>query len=187
MTVNRIHLRFKKLSDAREDYQWQTDPELCRLDAADTLVMAYKDYLAEYTFEMCYPTSDRHEFAVETQDGLHIGNCVYYNVNRAESRAELGIMIGNRDYWNRGYGEETVNLLLDYIFDKVALESVYLTTLDWNIRAHACFKKCGFSECGGINRDGFHFIMMVIRRSEWEKLGRSSKVDLSILAKPPVN
>ena len=183
----RIQLRCKKLSDAREDYEWQTDHELCRLDAAETLAMSYKDYLAEYTFEMCYPTSNRHEFSVETLDGQRIGNCVYYNVNQAESRAELGIMLGNRDYWNQGYGTETINLLLDYIFDKVELESVYLTTLDWNMRAHKCFKKCGFSECGELSRDGFHFIMMVIHRRKWEYLRYSANSTRNIPVKPPVN
>jgi RimJ/RimL family protein N-acetyltransferase len=183
----RIQLRTKKLSDAREDYDWQTDPELCRLDAAEILSLSYKDYLSEYTFELCYPTTGRHEFAVETLDGLHIGNCVYYNVNQAESKTELGIMIGNRDYWNQGYGVETVNLLVDHIFGKLSLERVYLTTLDWNMRARKCFKKCGFSDCGYITRDGFQFMLMVIHRREWENLRRSTLAAQNIPVQPPVN
>jgi [ribosomal protein S5]-alanine N-acetyltransferase len=187
IAIKRIQLRYKKLSDARQDYEWQTDSELCRLDAAETLSMAYKDYLSEFTFDLCYPSSSRHEFAVETLDGQHIGNCVYYNVNQAESKVELGIMIGNRDFWNQGYGAEAVNLLLDYIFSKNSLNSVYLTTLDWNMRAHKCFKKCGFSECGELTRDGLRFIMMAIHRNEWENLRRSSNTSCIIPIKPPVN
>jgi RimJ/RimL family protein N-acetyltransferase len=174
----RIQLRTKKLSDAREDFEWQTDPELCRLDAAEPLDMSYKDYLEEFTFEMCYPSSGRHEFAVETLTGLHIGNCVYYNVNQNESKTELGIMIGNRDYWDRGYGSETINLLLDYIFSKTSLEKVYLTTLTWNLRAQKCFKKCGFTDCGTLNRDSHQFILMVMQRREWENLRRSTESPL---------
>jgi ribosomal-protein-alanine N-acetyltransferase len=174
-TEKRILIRHKKLSDAREDYAWQTDPELCRLDAAVKLEISYQQYLAEYTFELCYPTSNRHEFAVENLKGEHIGNCVYYNVDDYEGKAELGIMIGNRNYWNQGYGVETVNTLLeDYIFRNTSLERVYLTTLDWNIRAHKCFRKCGFKECGIISRDGSLFKMMVIHREEWEELRMES-------------
>ncbi len=171
--TKRIQLRAKKLSDAREDYEWQIDPELCRLDAAEVLTMSYKAYVAEYTFEMCYPTSNRHEFSIDTLDGLHIGNCVYYNINQAKSKAEIGIMIGNRDYWNLGYGTETVNTLVDYVFNKIELKNIYLTTLEWNARAHKCFKKCGFSECGGLNKDGYQFIMMMIELEEWEKRHRA--------------
>jgi RimJ/RimL family protein N-acetyltransferase len=158
------------MSDARDDFTWQTDPELARLDAAEPLTMSYPQFLSEYTFDLCYPSSSRHEFGVETLDGQHIGNCVYYNLNQIESKTELGIMIGNRDYWNKGYGTETVNLLMDYIFRRTNLERVYLTTLDWNQRAQKCFKKCGFQETGRLVRDEHNFIMMAIHRVEWQKL-----------------
>jgi len=178
----RIRLRYKKLSDAKEDYSWQTDPELSRLDAALVLDVSYQQYLSEYTFDLCYPGSSRHEFAIETLEGEHIGNCVYYNINQAEGKAELGIMIGNRRYWNKAYGEEAVNALLDHIFNRTKLERVYLTTLDWNIRAQKCFKKCGFNECGEVVRDGSTFLLMAIHRNEWEKLRAPIPVEDSIHA-----
>jgi [ribosomal protein S5]-alanine N-acetyltransferase len=169
-TANRIKLRNKRLSDARDDFAWQTDPELAELDAALVLSMNYQQFLSEYTFELCYPSSSRHEFAIESNSGLHIGNCVYYNVNAVESKTEIGIMIGNRDYWNQGYGEEAINLLVDHVFNRTNLDRVYLTTLEWNIRAQKCFLKCGFQECGSVTRDGSAFFLMNLHRDEWEKL-----------------
>lgn len=176
----RIRIRPKRLSDAKEDYIWQTDAELSKLDAAVTLNMSYQQYLSEYTFELCYPCANRHEFGVDTLDGQHIGNCVYYNVNQAERKAELGIMIGNRDYWNQGYGAEVVNTLLQHIFEKINLEKIYLTTLTWNIRAQKCFKKCGFSECGKVIRDGSTFLLMAIQREEWERLNHPDSAQSTI-------
>jgi RimJ/RimL family protein N-acetyltransferase len=166
----RIKIRYKRISDARDDYAWQTDPELARLDAADPLTMTYQQFLSEFTFDLCYPSSNRHEFGVETPEGLHIGNCVYYNVNQTEAKTEMGIMIGNREYWNKGYGTETVNALIDYVFNHTNLERIYLTTLDWNQRAQKCFKKCGFLECGELVRDEHTFLMMAINRPEWQKM-----------------
>ncbi len=170
ITGKRIRLRYKRLSDAREDYIWQTDAELAQLDAASTLQMTYQQYLSEYTFNLCYPSLNRHEFAIETLDGQHIGNCVYYNVNSAERKTEIGIMIGDRSYWNQGYGAEVVSILLDHIFKYTDLDSVYLTTLTWNSRAQKCFKKCGFIECSRIVRDKHTFLLMAVQREEWEKL-----------------
>jgi ribosomal-protein-alanine N-acetyltransferase len=178
---NRIRFRSKRLSDAKDDYAWQTDSELAELDAATTLNMTYQQYLSEYSFELCYPSSTRHEFAVDTVEGQHIGNCVYYNVNAVEGKAELGIMIGNRDYWNQGYGTEVVNLLLDHIFGKTNLERIYLTTLTWNIRAQKCFKKCGFNECGQVVRDEHTFILMVVYREDWERLRVQAGSQVSII------
>jgi RimJ/RimL family protein N-acetyltransferase len=175
MAAHRIILRPKRLSDAKDDYAWQTDPELAKLDAAEVLDISYQQYISEYTFELCYPSSGRYEFGVDTLDGKHIGNCVYYNVSSNESKAEVGIMIGNRDYWNHGYGYETITALLSYIFSRTGLERVYLTTLEWNIRAQKCFKKCGFLECGHLVRDDHDFILMAIRRDEFQKLTSSQQ------------
>jgi RimJ/RimL family protein N-acetyltransferase len=179
----RIIIRNKRMSDAKEDYAWQTDPELAQLDAALTLKMSYQQFLSEYTFELCYPSNNRYEFAIETLSGEHIGNCVYYSVNVIERKAELGIMIGNRHYWNNGYGVEAIESLLDYIYKRTGLERIYLTTLDWNIRAQKCFKKCGFSPCGEIERDGSSFLLMVIHRREWEALHSQSSLSEDTAAK----
>lgn len=170
VTEKRIKLRQKKLSDAIEDYSWQIDPELSALDAALTLSISYQQYLAEYMFELRYPSANRFEFAIDTLNGEHIGNCVYYNVDTDENKAELGIMIGNRDYWDKGYGAEAVNTLLDYIFAKTSLRKIYLTTLVWNIRAQKCFKRCGFVECGQVHRDGSTFLVMVINSEERDRI-----------------
>lgn len=169
-TENRIRLRIKRLSDAKDDYRWQTDPELTRLDATVPLDMTFQQYISEYTYELCYPSPSRHEFAIETLDGKHIGNCVYYKLDEKESKTEIGILIGDRNYWNKGYGTETITLLLEYIFTRTLLNKVYLTTLDWNIRAQSCFIKCGFSDCGKIVKDDYTFLLMFIQRDEWESL-----------------
>ena len=174
MLGKRIKIRSKRLSDAKEDYAWQTDAELAGLDAATPLEMTYKRYLSEYSIELCYPNSRRCEFAVENLNGEHIANCVYYNINPDESQAEIGIMIGNRDYWNQGYGPEIVNTLLDFIFNNIKLSRVYLTTLTWNIRAQKCFKKCGFKDNGLIERDHRTFLLMSINQDEREKITNHS-------------
>ena len=166
----RINIRQKRLADARDDYQWQTDPELSELDAAVPLSLSFQQYYSEYSFDLTYPGSGRHEFAIETLAGEHIGNCVYYNVNSVERKAELGIMIGNRNYWNQGYGVEAINSLLEYIFNVTEIDNVVLTTLTWNLRAQRCFKKCGFQECGYLERDNHNFLLMTVHRADWQKL-----------------
>jgi ribosomal-protein-alanine N-acetyltransferase len=171
-TASRIKLRNKRLSDAKDDFAWQTDRELAELDAALVLSMNYQQFFSEYTFELCYPNASRHEFAIESNTGEHIGNCVYYNVDNHERKAEIGIMIGKREYWNQGYGREAINLLLEHIFSRTRLEKLYLNTLDWNIRAQKCFANCGFQQSGQVFRDGSNFYLMVLRREDWEKQKR---------------
>jgi len=166
---SKIRLRNKRLADARNDYRWQTDPELTRLDAVSLPAITFTQYLSEYTFELDSPSSTRHTFAIESLDGKHIGNCSYYNIDEAKSEAELGIIIGNRDYWNKGYGADAITALLDYIFRETNLERIYLKTLNWNTRARKCFEKCGFKQYGQSVRDGFSFLLMEIHRKQWQE------------------
>ena len=165
---SKIKLRDKRLDDALDDYTWQTDPELTQLDAAPRLTIMFSQYLADYASELRYPSPTRHRFAVETLDGKHIGNCTYYDINETNGEAELGIMIGNRDYWDKGYGADTVTTLVNYIFRQRNLKRIYLKTLDSNTRAQKCFTKCGFTANGRLVKDGYNFILMELHRKQRE-------------------
>ncbi len=162
-------LRDKRLADAPDDYAWRTDPELARLDATPPLTITFPQYLSDYTSQLGYSASTRHPFAIDTLDGKHIGNCVYYGVNEIRGEAELGIMIGNRDCWDKGYGADAATTLVSYIFHQTSLKRIYLKTLDWNGRAQKCFQKCGFTPYGRLVKDGFSFVLMEIHRKQWKE------------------
>ena len=77
---SKIILRERKLADARDDYTWQTDPELAQLDAAPTVAITFSQYLLDYTNELRYPSPTSYRLAVDTLDGKRIGNCSYSNI-----------------------------------------------------------------------------------------------------------
>jgi RimJ/RimL family protein N-acetyltransferase len=74
----------------------------------------------------------------------------------------MGIMIGDRAYWSRGYGSDAIITSLNHVFSQTDLKRIYLKTLDWNIKAQNCFKKCGFSTCGQLIHGDHYFILMEI-------------------------
>jgi len=166
---NKVRLREKRLSDARNDHMWQSDPELARLDAAPVLSVSFSAYLLDYTTHLHDSGLKRYPLAVETFDGKHIGNCTCYDINDTRGEAQLGIMIGDRNYWDKGYGTDAVSIMVSYIFLNTSLRRIYLKTLDWNLRAQRCFQNCGFIPCGYINRDGNKFLFMELRREQWQK------------------
>lgn len=164
---SKIKLRDKKLSDARNDYRWQTTPELVELDATLVLSASFPQYLLDYSNDLRHPSPARRLFAVETIEGEHIGNCLYYHIDEAKGEAELGIMIGNRDHWDKGYGTEVVTTLAAHIFRQTSLKRLYLKTLDLNQRAQKCFQKCGFTPYGHMANDGYSFLLMELHREQW--------------------
>lgn len=173
ITGSKVRLREKKMGDVRDDYRWQSDPELARLDAAPTLTMPFSIYLLDYATEIHRPKFNKYALSVETLDGRHIGNCTCYDIDEKRCEAQLGIMIGDRDYWDKGYGADTVRTMVGHVFLTTTLYRLYLKTLEWNFRAQRCFQKCGFTPCGEMRRNGNIFLLMELKREQWEK--RKSK------------
>ena len=175
----KIVLREKDIDDAQDDYAWRVDEELARLDATRPLNMSYNDFLRYSKEEMNYPSPRSKRLAIDTLDGKHIGNVMYYDIDLRQGEAELGIMIGDREYWSKGYGTDSVNSLLEHIFNTTPITRVYLHTLEWNNRARNSFVKSGFREVKPVRRNGFDFIYMEIWRSEWERRSLSEQQNAS--------
>jgi RimJ/RimL family protein N-acetyltransferase len=174
---SKVRLREKKLSDVHNDYMWQSDPELARLDAAPLLSISFVVYLLDYTDQLHDSGLKRYPLAVETLDGKHIGNCTCYEINETKAETQLGIMIGDRSYWDKGYGTDAVRTMAGHIFLNTNLKRIYLMTLDWNLRAQKCFQNCGFTPCGQHHRNGHSFVVMELRREQWQKRPDEGKVD----------
>lgn len=111
---------------------------------------------------------DRHTFGIIADGTEFIGLTELYDTG--PTAATLGIIIGERDYWGRGYGTEAVGLLLDYAFGELGLEKVTLNTYEDNLRAQAAFLKAGFVEERRLVRPGDRSrrsVVMGISRSRW--------------------
>ena len=165
----KVRIREKRETDIRNEYSWRIDPELSRLDATRPMTMSYEDFFRYSREEMQFPNYRSKRLAVETLEGIHIGNIMYYDLDMRSRQAELGIMIGDKEYWSSGYGTDTVNTLLRHLFTTLELNKVYLHTLSWNYRAQASFNKSGFKSVRDVKRGGQDFILMEVLRPDWEK------------------
>ncbi len=162
-----IRLRPKIIDDAEQDYSWLSDSELSRLNARERLKMSFKEYLKEYANLLKQPPSSKHEFAIETAEGKHIGNCAYYGFSPNKNEAEVGITIGDCDYWGKDFGQDAIKTLASYIFNTTQVDRLYLKTLKDNQRARTCFEKCGFSIYGQKANANYSFILMELKRRNW--------------------
>jgi RimJ/RimL family protein N-acetyltransferase len=167
-TGEKVVLRRKRIEDAEDDHGWRQDPELAELDAASVLRQSLHDFTRDLEQELKYPAAWVRRYAIDTHDGVHIGNCMVYDIDTIAGQCELGILLGNRDYWNAGYGREAVKLLMAECFKMESIDRLYLHTLSWNARARRAFAGCSLREVGPDRRGGRDFILMEITRPEWE-------------------
>ena len=81
--------------------------------------------------------------------------CGFLDIDNLNQTAEVGIFIGNKNYWDKGYGTEALNLLLDYGFNALNLYNVMLKVYSCNKRAIRSYEKAGFKQVG-IRRKALH-------------------------------
>lgn len=77
-----------------------------------------------------------------------IGRCGLFSIDRTNRHAMFGIVIGEKSYWNKGYGQEATKLTLDYAFNLLNLNNIMLGVFSFNESAITCYKKVGFREIG---------------------------------------
>lgn len=112
-------------------------------------------------------------FAIETKDGVHIGSCGLHGASPEDRRAELGIMIGEKAYWSKGYGTDAVATMVRFAFGEMDLNRVELHVFDFNARGIAAYRKGGFVQEGRLRQhhyqDGAYHdvVVMAVLRDEW--------------------
>lgn len=77
----------------------------------------------------------------------HIGNLTTY-VTLAHCVANIGIMIGERKAWGKGYGTEACKAMCDYLFSKAGIRKIEMGTLSVNLPMLAIMRKLGMADDG---------------------------------------
>ncbi len=98
--------------------------------------------------------SDRYNkvFSITTLDGELIGDIELNHITWRNGHAEMRVRIGEKDYWDKGYGTDAVMCLLLYAFSELSLQRVYLRVYGFNHRAIRCYEKCNFKKEGRLRR-----------------------------------
>ncbi len=90
------------------------------------------------------PSPTDAQFLVLLREGERaIGLCGLFGISD-DGTAEVGIVLGERDTWGRGYGPEALRLLLDHAYGDLALSQVSLCVHAANTRAIRAYEKVGF-------------------------------------------
>lgn len=168
-------VRFREIrdSDLEMAQSYINDPEVTRnLSPRIPYLATLKD--EKTFFDGISFMKDTYNFAIEAKDTCkYIGGCGINEIDWKNSIATIGIMIGDKDYWSRGYGTDAMKLLIKFIFEQMNINKVKLNVYSFNERAIKCYLKTGFTQEGVLReelfRDGkYHdIIIMGILKNEY--------------------
>lgn len=172
----RIRLRAIERDDIPRFVDWLNDPEVTA-GLYVHLPMSSMEETRWFENLSNLPAEER-ALAIEVRlpDGgwLHIGNAGLHQIERTNRTAEFGIFIGNKQYWNNGYGSEVTQLMLRHGFDTLNLNRIYLYVYETNPRAIHVYEKIGFVREGVLRQSTYRngryldsFLMSMLK-SEWD-------------------
>lgn len=175
----RVRLRAIERGDIPTFLQWLNDPEVQRYLGRTPFPLSFAESIQdpggeERWFERQLNDEKNRIFAIETEKGVHIGNIGLHEIDYKDGKATLGIVIGEKGYWDQGYGTDAVRTLLRFAFQELNLHRISLEVFDFNKRAIRCYEKCGFRREGVAREDSFRGgkrhdkVLMGILRQEFE-------------------
>lgn len=152
----KVRLRDLKMEDAGDRYQWCLDREVTKhLNMPDTYPPFTRDETSEW-IGMCINRSNGYEQkAILTEEGVHIGWIDLKNIDRINKHAELGIAIGNKAYWGRGYGQAAMYEMLKFGFNELGMNKIWLRVETDNEKAIKSYKRLGYVDEGILRQDRF--------------------------------
>lgn len=152
----RIYLREVRVEDVNDNYyRWMNDEEITAYTES-----RFKPYsiekLKDYVTKIDGQDNSVFLAIIERSKDKHVGNIKLGNINWIHRTGDIGIIIGEKNFWGKGYGSEAIKLITAYAFNKLNLHKVWAGCYEFNKGSIAAFKKAGFSKEGILKKHYFY-------------------------------
>lgn len=134
-------LRELQLRDIDKMYEWMSDPEVTESLA----IVRYpnsKEKIEDFIRSSWTDKNNIH-FAIVTDKDEYVGTVSLKNINLIDRNAEYAIAI-HKEFWGAEFASFATDNIIDYGFNKLNLNKIYLNVISNNIRANKFYEKYGF-------------------------------------------
>jgi len=138
-----ILLRNLSIEDVSAEYlSWMNDYEIVKFTESRHTVHtmeSLKDFILNLNNDYNY------FFAIiDIQSGKHIGNIKIGNIHQIYKYADVGLIIGNKNFHGKGIATEAIKLCVEFAFKQLKLHRLWAGIYDINIGSIKAFEKAGF-------------------------------------------
>lgn len=172
LKTDRLCLEPLNLKHANEKYvNWLNDPDVYKyLDTrGGQTIDTIKEFITIQNNHKIYIWA-----IIDKKSNNHIGNIKIDPINKMHQFGEYGILIGDKDYWGKGYAKEASEAVIDFFFNNNNyLRKINLGVVKNNVGAVKLYKKLGFKQEGYLEKhlvyDGIEedVIRMAIFREDY--------------------
>jgi len=139
-----IYLRGITPEDVNKEYiGWLNDFEITK-DISTGLFPLSHDDVVKYVKQIIQNKNEVMFAIICKKEQKHIGNIKLGDINWVHRRAYLGLLIGNKNYWGKGYATEACDLIVWYAFNRLNIHKLSVALSEDNVSALKVYKKLGF-------------------------------------------
>lgn len=171
---NRLRLRSAEKTDLPRFVAWLNDPEVRRHLLINLPLSMTQEERWYDSMSQRQPAEQVLVIEVrEGEDWPPIGTISFHQIDWVNRSTEVGILIGEKAYWNQGYGRDAMRLMLRHGFSTLNLNRIYLHVFEDNLRGIRAYERAGFIQEGRLRQDVFRegrywdVLIMSVLREEW--------------------
>lgn len=146
----RVYLRRPTMEDAKHIFYWERDDEVWRYDPHRPYSKSMPEFLPGFERNYVQGNGRQFWFIIEDEQHVPIGTITYFNLDYRTGQVEIGLGLGDKTRWGKGYGSDAIRTVVDYLFNQQGIVRVYAETAEANQPARRSFARAGFSEVGQI-------------------------------------
>jgi diamine N-acetyltransferase len=171
----RVRLRAIDRKDLPLFVTWLNDPEV-RENISIYIPLSINQE-EEWFNSMLKQPLEEQPLTIEVLQGEEwsvVGNMSLFKLDLHNRSAEVGIFIGDKQYWGQGYGVDAMRLMQRHGFNHLNLNRIYLRVNETNQRGIRCYEKSGFKLEGKLRQAQFlngkyiDTLWMAILKDEWQ-------------------
>ena len=152
---DRLYLREVRQTDVNEDYyNWLSDPEVNQyletrfIPNSPQTIAKFVERMDgnpnEILFAICVLESD-----------AHIGNIKIGPINWVHRYADISLLIGNKNYWGKGFATEAIGLITRFGFQELNMNRLKASCYEGNKGSFKAFLKIGYTHEGTMRKHFF--------------------------------
>lgn len=169
----RITLRHPTMNDAKTIFHWERDDEVWRYDPRRPFSSNMSDFLPVFERNYVHGNGRQFWFIIEDEKHIPIGTITYFNIDYRLGQVEIGLGLGDKTRWGKGYGPEAIRTLVQFLFSHPGLTRIYAETARANQPSRRAFAKANFVEVSQIydpRSSGEPWILLEIRKQRKDYL-----------------
>jgi UDP-4-amino-4,6-dideoxy-N-acetyl-beta-L-altrosamine N-acetyltransferase len=166
-----IYLRPIERADAPLLREWINHPEVARtLRHHRPMNLQIEE---EFIDRTAHSDTDLALLIAVKETDKPVGTTGLHHIDAKNRHAEFGILIGEPAEWGKGYGSEATRLMVNYAFETLNLNRIWLHVYEYNERGLGSYEKPGFKKEGVLRQENFRegrywdTLVMGILREEW--------------------